>query len=379
MAKPTKQEEEWKKQLRKDRQKRHIAERKILTAQQKRILELRGIEEEQLGQDDNGPEEDQYDEGQEEGTPEEREERHSRDFDHDTRRMREEIKKAGERDAAEARAAGTATRGAGAAARTAGTVAEAGTAAGTTATTGAAAVTAGTAVAAEGTVAVAAVGTPIWATIGIILLIILGVFLMIIMIFAPIIYMCNEGGAVARGVSYVAAWVGVIPVDICSALSFEGGGGFGGGGASGSFCTPDDNIRLAEESGVPARQTNSQDLIDLIACVERHRLVEAFLVDGKLPGSKFTYENENPSCNYTRGSTECGPCAHSEYSCHYGGLEGSNGAEAVDFGLGEVRDEGLFAAVEAAATDCAGPGGFVRDEIDHIHVSTAACDTDVRE
>ena len=128
MAKPTKQEEEWKKQLRKDRQKRHIAERKILTAQQKRILELRGIEEEQLGQDDNGPEEDQYDEGQDEGTPEEREERHSRDFSHDTRRMREEIKKAGERDAAEARAAGTATRGAGTAARTAGDVAEGGTA-----------------------------------------------------------------------------------------------------------------------------------------------------------------------------------------------------------------------------------------------------------
>jgi hypothetical protein len=76
-------------------------------------------------------------------------------------------------------------------------------------------------------------------------------------------------------------------------------------------------------------ELNSKSLTDLMSCIEKDRIVKALAILNK--SGKFTYENNNPLCNLTRGFTLCGKCAHSQNSCHYGGKTGNQGAMAVDY------------------------------------------------
>jgi hypothetical protein len=71
------------------------------------------------------------------------------------------------------------------------------------------------------------------------------------------------------------------------------------------------------------------------------------------------------ACNKAGCSTVA--CAHSCYSCHYGGGTNVNKSYAVDFG-----DENNMAALIAAAKSC-DPNAYTLDEGNHLHVSSSAC------
>lgn len=62
------------------------------------------------------------------------------------------------------------------------------------------------------------------------------------------------------------------------------------------------------------------------------------------------------------------PCAHSQNSCHYGGINNSDGSYAVDLG-DEENKEAILSAIQAC-------GDYVEnylDENNHIHISAKGC------
>lgn len=95
--------------------------------------------------------------------------------------------------------------------------------------------------------------------------------------------------------------------------------------ASKAVCAP---ASLAAANHVPNNtKLNSPSLTALISCINRDPIVAALYN----PKFLFTYEQSNPLCNLTHGVSVCGICAHGQYSCHYGGQNGSQGAMAVDY------------------------------------------------
>ena len=132
------------------------------------------------------------------------------------------------------------------------------------------------------------------------------------------------------------------------------------------------------------------DLQELVDCLLKDPVVKA----AHDPNQLFTFENSRPICNVIRGFNNCGPCQHSLYSCHYGGGNGSTGAQAVDFNF-----IGQFTGVPVEAT-VDGKKIVVRNERDlakqliraanagqcnfkmlnfegsHTHISALSCDGD---
>lgn len=95
--------------------------------------------------------------------------------------------------------------------------------------------------------------------------------------------------------------------------------------ASAAICNP---ANLAAANNVPNNtRLISNSLDTLIACINRDPVVFALYDRDQL----FTYERSNPLCNLTHGVPICGGCQHSQYSCHYGGRTGNQGAMAVDY------------------------------------------------
>lgn len=220
---------------------------------------------------------------------------------------------------------------------------------------------------ATGAAAAGAATSPVWITVIVIILIILLIILLVIGFLYFLNYLCNTGGWLGfatRGYSKVA---GPNFCEILDNLVGKGGAQFGGAGAAGEFCQ--DPRALAQRNNTPYPRRNSPALTELLTCIRTHPAV-----GGGSLGSVFTYELKNEICNYTRGVAiaGCGVCAHSVNSCHYGGKTGTQGAEAADLG-----NEALAPAIERAARSCG--AGFVLNEGDHVHISTATCDGDKKD
>jgi hypothetical protein len=93
-----------------------------------------------------------------------------------------------------------------------------------------------------------------------------------------------------------------------------------------------DRAKLAAVSKASPVIKNSASLTAAIACLMQDPVVKALTTDDRGGSYQlYTYENNNPLCNFTRGLAVCGTCAHTQYSCHYGGRAGTDGAEAADF------------------------------------------------
>src|SRR3989344_1231445 len=108
-----------------------------------------------------------------------------------------------------------------------------------------------------------------------------------------------------------------------------------------SLCS--DYQQLAQQNNVPLPanfpQTpgvNSPELNALISCVTSR--IGSLIDQSQI----FTYERTNPLCNLTRGRGICGPCAHSEFSCHYGGRDSTQGSMAVDFNAANGNETALY-------------------------------------
>ena len=131
-----------------------------------------------------------------------------------------------------------------------------------------------------------------------------------------------------------------------------------------------DNLpALAESYSVPHPARNDSRLSALISCIRSRPEVRGINL-----GSEYTYDVSYDACNYTRGERRCTQeCSHRIHSCHYGGTGGTQGALAVDFGLGAgAVPREAEQALRAAATAC-DSGVYVLNEGDHIHISHSAC------
>ncbi|TSC59729.1 MAG: hypothetical protein LiPW15_749 [Parcubacteria group bacterium LiPW_15] len=148
----------------------------------------------------------------------------------------------------------------------------------------------------------------------------------------------------------------------------------------GAKCDPQ-TLAQKNNTAYPAR--NSSELQNVMGCIQGKV--------GSIPGSKFTYDIDHSSCNYTRGTPGCEPsgrCSHTKNSCHYGGSSGSDGALAVDYGgAGKSGSDKAkyFEAIVSAANQCGAKSGGARCEnaagqkvgcadATHVHVSAAGCD-----
>lgn len=174
---------------------------------------------------------------------------------------------------------------------------------------------------------------------------------------------------------------------------------------------------LSKEYNTPAGATaESPALQQVITCILADPIVTALSVPRK---DLYTYERDNPECNLTRGMRVCGMCAHSRYSCHYGGRTGILGAQAVDFNWngktvsyvtatrriftgdmmqqaectivdGDVRklkpgacrtatgEQGLLTEIHRTIVTRNCSVKMLNFERDHTHVSSTDCDTDVK-
>src|SRR3989344_4127405 len=123
--------------------------------------------------------------------------------------------------------------------------------------------------------------------------------------------------------------------------------------------------QLAASNNVPYPRKNAPELDQLISCVNS-RIVG--LID---QNQIFTYEKTNDLCNYTRGQQTCGSCAHSAFSCHYGGRDGTQGSLAVDFNAKNGNETTLFNELKKLESTC--QFGYILFENTHTHVSTKSC------
>lgn len=150
---------------------------------------------------------------------------------------------------------------------------------------------------------------------------------------------------------------------------------------------PSGGGQCANEQALAARynelypRADSSELIGLMNCIERE--VPAGYINF---GNKWTYDVHHFKCNYTRGNPICEPsdpaypqvtCSHSVNSCHYGGSNGSIGAEAVDYNAkSPYTDAQLWDKIDAVLDGpCRGMAGYHEFEHnpDHIHVSSIHC------
>lgn len=135
-------------------------------------------------------------------------------------------------------------------------------------------------------------------------------------------------------------------------------------------CSNPQALAAANNEPYPAR--NSGELSALMACIKSR-------LPGKSLGSQFTFDQDHPLCNYTRGARTCGGCSHAVNSCHYGGRTGQDGALAVDYGNQAIGDQIIQAALTCGAKDarCENASGqkvACGASANHVHVSSKSCD-----
>jgi len=130
--------------------------------------------------------------------------------------------------------------------------------------------------------------------------------------------------------------------------------------------------QLATSNNVPypsdypsTKGVNAPELDQLISCVNSK-------IGGLIDQSQiFTYERTNSLCNFTRGQQTCGSCAHSAFSCHYGGSDGTQGSLAVDFNAKNGNEITLFNELKKLESTC--QFGYILFENTHTHISTKSC------
>lgn len=160
-------------------------------------------------------------------------------------------------------------------------------------------------------------------------------------------------------------------------------------------CGPENYQTFATQFNSNANpEAEAPELRQLIDCL----LEDPVIAAAHDPTQLFTYERSQPICNILRGFNNCGVCQHSLYSCHYGGGNGDQGAQAVDFNFkgqatGEavkvmvdgkeviVRNERdlarqLLKAANGERTGTTCNFKLLNFEGSHTHISTLACDAD---
>lgn len=123
--------------------------------------------------------------------------------------------------------------------------------------------------------------------------------------------------------------------------------------------------QLAQQNNVPYPRKNAPELDALVSCVNSRI---GTLID---QSQIFTYERSNDLCNYTRGQPICGRCAHTAYSCHYGGRDGTQGSLAVDFNAANGNERALYNELVKLRSTC--NFGFIQLEPTHTHISSQSC------
>jgi hypothetical protein len=138
----------------------------------------------------------------------------------------------------------------------------------------------------------------------------------------------------------------------------SGGGSYGGGGGSGEkvpeYSGSGSCQGLATQSGIDKQCSDaSPELTALLACIKQ-----------KEPSAVIS------SISDSQGYTNCinnykrPPCAHAQYSCHYGGKScRGKGSYGVDFTTRNLSANKLKAAGRACNAD------FALDEGNHVHMS----------
>lgn len=143
-------------------------------------------------------------------------------------------------------------------------------------------------------------------------------------------------------------------------------------GSSGTCNSPQSEATTHNE---PFPRKNSSELDSLVSCIKSK-------LPGENLGSIFTYDQGHEICNYTRGQRTCSSCSHAINSCHYGGRNGSQGAQAVDFGNEAIGDKIINAAnqcgAKSAGARCETAGGqrvpCNSSGANHVHVNSGTCD-----
>jgi hypothetical protein len=140
-----------------------------------------------------------------------------------------------------------------------------------------------------------------------------------------------------------------------------------------------DRQKLAEFYNVPYPAKIDPVMLVLITCIRNHDAVRG-IVNLR---TQYTIDLGHPTCNYTRGAPLCEyPCSHSTLSCHYGGANGTDGALAVDFGVGQyivTKEEydAVWLAVKACGRGTAKMNPFGDPKhIGHMHISAGKCSGD---
>ncbi len=147
----------------------------------------------------------------------------------------------------------------------------------------------------------------------------------------------------------------------CSGSTISGPGG---GPPSSPLCSNPAGLAARYNTVFPFNQ-NAPELNQLISCVNSR--LGSFIDQSQI----YTFERNNPLCNYTRGQPICGSCAHRVNSCHYGGPNGTQGSLAVDFNAQGISEQDLFNRLSAIRNEC--NFGFILFETDHTHISTPSC------
>lgn len=132
---------------------------------------------------------------------------------------------------------------------------------------------------------------------------------------------------------------------------------------------------MANYYNVPPTKTIAPELSSMISCIES-KLGSSGKLNLLDTGQIYTYENDNPKCNFTRGLSVCGigSCAHKAYSCHYGGVNGSSGALGVDFNAKGGEEKALYNAIKAIydSGSCSGMSSPIYEST-HTHISHSSC------
>ena len=139
---------------------------------------------------------------------------------------------------------------------------------------------------------------------------------------------------------------------------------------------------LAQQNNEPYPKKRAASLGTLLSCISTgtNQPLPPEGGSNQFYGSLYTYEQTNDLCNYTRGKTTCGNCAHAVNSCHYGGATGSDGALAIDFG-----NEGNGNTIVQTALNCGAKSARCENasaqtvncsnsSATHIHITDSKCD-----
>lgn len=128
----------------------------------------------------------------------------------------------------------------------------------------------------------------------------------------------------------------------------------------------DDDQALMERYGGSPVGLEAPGLRDMINCY----LGDLDLAEAVDMNQIYTVDRSHPRCSLTNGNTVCGPCSHSNNSCHYGRGSGE-GAKAVDFNARSGFSESeLYRRIQVRQVQC---GGRLIFEGSHTHISMPGC------